>query len=92
MSEWNTIHSTDKPRAIINHLQLKQRQEKISENDMEELNSLLIEYQTDPEICFGVVVLLKSKLQADLYWKKLSSEKQEAYKGYPIFNLYCKLT
>ncbi|KXT66597.1 hypothetical protein STRDD04_00488 [Streptococcus sp. DD04] len=37
-------------------------------------------------------MLLKSKLQADLYWKKLSSEKQEAYKGYPIFNLYCKLT
>lgn len=92
LSEWNMIHSTDKPRSIINHLQLKQRLEELSENDIEELSSLLIECRTDPEICFGVAVLLKSKLQANLYWRKLSSEKQESYSDYPIFNLYCKLT
>ena len=91
LREWNLFHSTDKPRSIINHLQLKQRLEEHSENDMEELSSLLNEYRTDSEICFGVAVLLKSKLQADLYWKKLSSEKQEAYSDYPILNSYCKL-
>ena len=91
LSDWNIAHSHDKPRTMINHLQLKQRQEELSDVDVEKLNSLLLKYQTEAEICFGIAVLLGTRRQADLYWKKMSGDMQEAYKDFPIYNLYCKL-
>ena len=43
------------------------------------------------EICFGVSVLLKSKLQAEFYWNRLPKEIQERYLHYPIYTLFKEL-
>ncbi|MFV8043372.1 DUF4365 domain-containing protein [Streptococcus pluranimalium] len=91
LSDWNLNHCKDSEIAIINDLQIKSRNRELNDTEMETLSKILINNYDNNEICFGSSVLLKSKPQADLFWKKLNKETQERYLDYPIYNLYQKL-
>lgn len=91
LSDWNIAHFKDQERALINDLQIKIRNRSLTDSENEILNNIFIKNIDDSEICFGVSVLLRSKAQADYYWKKMSKKIQEGYKEYPIYTLYQNL-
>ncbi|WP_408033678.1 DUF4365 domain-containing protein [Streptococcus uberis] len=91
LSTWNVIHSKGYERAMINDLQIKIRNRPLNDIENKTLNEIFTNNIDDPEICFGVAVLLKSKFQADYYWNKFEEELQYSYQKFPIYNLYQEL-
>ena len=91
LSDWNLKYSKNCEMTIINDLQIKSRVRKLNSKEMEILSNILVNSNDNYELCFGSLVLLKSKPQADLFWNKLDNETKESYKEFPIYTLYMKL-
>lgn len=91
LSDWNIIHFKHNDISIINDLQIKYRSRILNNDEIEKLNNIMINNHGNNEICFGVSVLLKSKLQAEFYWNRLPKEIQERYLHYPIYTLFKEL-
>lgn len=92
LSDWNLKYSKNCEMAIINDLQIKSRVRKLNSKETETLTNILVNSNDNYELCFGSLVLLKSKPQADLFWNKLDNETKERYKDFPIYTLYMKLS
>lgn len=75
---------------IINILQLKKRREKLEEGDIQKLRELIA--SSEPQVCFGVNVLLENKDKAKQEFEKIDVETQVFIKTCPIYYLYESLT
>lgn len=75
----------DKPYFIINVLQLKKRRESFIERDIQKLSGIVT---SDPQVIFGVNVLLGNKEEAKQIFKKIDEETQKFITICPIYYLY----
>lgn len=75
----------DNPYFIINVSQLKKRKESFTELDVQKLREIV---SSDPQVVFGVNVLLGDKEEAKREFKKIDEETQEFIKICPIYYLY----
>ena len=75
----------DNPYFIINVSQLKKRKENFSERDVQKLREIV---SSDPQVVFGVNVLLGDKEEAKQVFEKIDAETQEFIKTCPIYYLY----
>lgn len=75
----------DKPYYLINVLQLKRRRDNLTGEDIQKLKEITV---SDPQISFGVSVLLGDKNKAKQEFEKIDKETQEFIKKCPIYYLY----
>lgn len=73
------------PYFIINVSQLKKRKESFTELDIQKLREIV---SSDPQVVFGVNVLLGDKEEAKQEFEKIDEETQEFIKTCPIYYLY----
>lgn len=91
LAEWNIENSDNKIFPMINYLQIIKRKRKLTDEENNLLNELLIQNQNDFVVGFGCTVLLGSKAQADFYFNKMSKEERKGFSKFPIFKLYMEL-
>lgn len=72
--------------GIINQLQLLKRKRELSEEEISKLERLEEVSEDDMVVC-AVNVLLENKHKAKKLIDQLSEERQEMFKGFPIYNL-----
>ena len=73
---------------LLNHLQIKRRQGKLSAYDKEALEKIQTK---DVQILFGKSVLLGDKEASQKYYELLSETERSTYEHYPIYKLYTEL-
>ena len=91
LAEWNIENSENKIFPTINYFQIIKRKRKLTDEENNLLNELLIQNQNDFVVGFGCTVLLGAKAQADFYFNKMSKEEQKGFSKFPIFKLYMEL-
>lgn len=75
----------NKPYFIINLLQLKKRRESLEEQDIQKLNTIT---SSDPQMIFGIKVLIGDKDAAKWALENMDKEAQDLIKKWPIYYLY----
>ncbi len=73
------------PFFIINVLQLKKRRGSFTEEDIQKLKGIVT---SDPQVIFGINVLLEDAEKAREAFGRIDKETQELIKKYPIYYLY----
>lgn len=75
----------DKPYFIINMLQIKKRREGLTKQDIRRLKEIAT---SDPQVAFGINVLLGDKDEAKRMFGKIDEKAKELLKTCPIYYLY----
>lgn len=72
---------------FINKMQVVKRMRKFSDQEKEELIERKLQYGHMPEIMCAFFILLNSKIEFEVYFKKLPKNIQEKFYTFPIYNL-----
>lgn len=73
---------------LLNDLQVKKRQRKLTVNEEKELYRLIESPDCGEETLVGAYLLLDQQTAAELHFEKLPVEAQEAFKKYPIYHFW----
>ena len=71
----------------MNYLQLKKREERLSCNEIEDLENELTKSEGDWSVTAGILILLERISEVRDILEKQSLEDQIIFKNYPIFSL-----
>ena len=71
----------------MNYLQLKKREERLSSNEIEDLENELTKSEGDWSVTAGILILLERISEVRDILEKQSLEDQIIFKNYPIFSL-----
>ena len=74
--------------SVLNRLQIIKRSRKLSEEENKELFHISSESIGNPEIMTGVSILLERFEEAEYWFSLIPTEKQEAFKAFPICHLW----
>lgn len=91
LAKWNIENSENKIFPTINYFQIVKRKRKLTSEESNMLNEILIQNHNNFLVGFGCTVLLGAKSQADFYFNKMSIEEQKSCRKFPIFKLYMEL-
>lgn len=90
ISKWLMKHNPEAPVNIINEIQLTRRKRELESSEIMDLENLLGKCETldnGIEIACGVYILTGNKKKFNSTFAKLSEERQEVFKSYPIYIL-----
>lgn len=91
IAEWLLSHSESNSNDSIptlNYLQCLLRSRELCEKEIDALCSIIEQKGQDTEILIGAHILLNNQIIAKRYFSKLSQEKKEAFRQYPIFRFW----
>ncbi|MDQ0246484.1 hypothetical protein J2S09_004088 [Bacillus fengqiuensis] len=86
------LSNTSSLIVTVNSLQIRKRKDgSLTDEEYKKLMDLKTSSKDDLETQFCISVLLESKKEAELTFQQFEEERQEFYKGLPIYFLYKKL-
>ena len=74
--------------VLLNKMQIKKRRIGLNSEDLSAIESI---ESCEIPVMFGKNVLIGNKQQAEMYFDKLTKEEKEAYKQFPIYELFRQL-
>ena len=92
IAEWllNKARNISKSILKLNYLQCILRDRELKEKEIDDLCTIIEQKEQDDEIIIGANLLLNNQVMAKRRFSKLSVERKEAFKQYPIYRFWGK--
>lgn len=90
IAEWllNKTESISKSIQTLNYLQCVLRERGLNEKEIDDLCMLIEQEGQEAEVLIGANLLLDNQVIAKRYFSKLSEERKEIFKQYPIYKFW----